>query len=926
MASSTTTQEAATEGITQPYKFLDYYRKNDRQLFFGRERETEILVSDIVTARLVILFAKTGSGKSSLINAGVRPRLEDLDYHTFWIRVEQDPTEAARAAFRRENFSFDQKKQFVECLKEIVKQLDKPVVLFFDQFEEFFLFPTSLEPEAVRRFKLAAQRFVADVGKLYRDRESGVHMVFSLREEFFHEMDVFRSEIPTIFGAESSLRLRWLDDDQARRAITLPAQAAGVSFSEEFISALIEDLKDSEREGIEPARLQIVCDTIWARKCFDLEAYRALGRAKGILDCRLENDIATNLTDDELGAFEKLLPELTHSERQTKRVRAVDGIEQSLKIPPGSLDAVIAKLEELRLVVKSKHSAGVFIEWTSDYVAGRARRLKDHVRETLLKRLLPKIRDNAEAKMQDFGDSAQPRGLSTVERGAEDEFETLSMARRLVRELGAIGNGSTQTRALELLKLAMEQRDLANDALETAVQIGSEGAVQLLADALTRDDTAAKSIALLRQLKTSPAIRLLAQTVDVLGPFSLEAGMALSRIANNPDLERAREAKQALAALLAKRGEDLFRLALEKGIDHDMQFWLQKVEESGVPVWQILRNLLSDQKTPEALAQNIARLLSQIKDPRAEELTALLRAGQGQMKPIVIEQAPLPDFDEKTWERIVKRIRDDKCTPIIGPDASAGTLPLMTEIARHLALEFEYPFGDSDNLARVAQYVAATTDTMLPKEKVSTILLRSQETSENRSEAYDILARLPFAVYVTMSYDTLLAEALKRAGRDVHEALLFWNRHIPENSPRFDPDFAYSVVNPLVIYLFGRVDRPESMVLTEDDHFQFVVNVCRDYVRTIPHRLERALGGAMMFVGVNPLSVTARLLFSIFGEKLRDSGNTHVMQVMPTDRSQIEVKYLTSYLGDKQIKTCFETSEEFLIDLQTRWRQFAELS
>ena len=142
--------------------------------------------------------------------------------------MEQDPAEAAVTAFRRENFCLDGK-PFVECLKDIVRELSKPVVLFFDQFEEFFLVPTSLEPEAVRRFKLAAQRFVADVGKLYRDRESGVHIVFSMREEFFHEMDVFRSEIPTIFGAESSLRLRWLDDDQARACNHL-ACASGWGF------------------------------------------------------------------------------------------------------------------------------------------------------------------------------------------------------------------------------------------------------------------------------------------------------------------------------------------------------------------------------------------------------------------------------------------------------------------------------------------------------------------------------------------------------------------------------------------------------------------------------------------------------------------------------------------------------------------------
>ena len=53
----------------------------------------------------------------------------------------------------------------------------------------------------------------------------------------------------------------------------------------------------------------------------------------------------------------------------------------------------------------------------------------------------------------------------------------------------------------------------------------------------------------------------------------------------------------------------------------------------------------------------------------------------------------------------------------------------------------------------------------------------------------------------------------------------------------------------------------------------------------------------MMFVGVNASSVMGQLLFSIFGNKLRDSGNTHVMQVMPTERSQSEAKYLTSSLG-----------------------------
>ena len=70
-----------------PYKFLDSYGKRDAGIFFGRERETEILLADVVTSRFVVLFARTGTGKTSLINAAVRPELEQRGFATFFVRV-----------------------------------------------------------------------------------------------------------------------------------------------------------------------------------------------------------------------------------------------------------------------------------------------------------------------------------------------------------------------------------------------------------------------------------------------------------------------------------------------------------------------------------------------------------------------------------------------------------------------------------------------------------------------------------------------------------------------------------------------------------------------------------------------------------------------------------------------------------------------
>src|SRR5262249_18538766 len=160
------------------YKFLDPYDFNDRDsgLFFGRDREIQILLSDIVANRLVVLFAETGTGKTSLINAGIRPRLEGRHYVTFLIRVRRAPAESARTevgghagvrGLRGETMA--------EQLRGAAADLDCPVVLFFDQFEEFFI--TTLREDPGR-----ARDFIEQVAELYDDSASGIHIVFSLRE------------------------------------------------------------------------------------------------------------------------------------------------------------------------------------------------------------------------------------------------------------------------------------------------------------------------------------------------------------------------------------------------------------------------------------------------------------------------------------------------------------------------------------------------------------------------------------------------------------------------------------------------------------------------------------------------------------------------------------------------------------------------
>ena len=385
--------------MIRPYKFLDYYEIGDAEIFFGRDLEVEKLLSDVISTRLVLLFAKTGSGKTSLINAGVRPRLKQLDYETYYIRVEKDPMASAISTLQKEKVVSEESdgRPLDAILADVIEKREKPIVLFFDQFEEFFIYITD---------EKAREEFIATIARIYRNRESSIQIVFSFREEFFVEMEVFRNEIPTIFHNESNLRLKWFSANQARDAIVKPAKHFGFEVKEDLIEKLLSDL-DTER-GIEPARLQIVCDTLWGKSGSKMDAdhYVTLGRAERIIEHRLEQDIADNLNDDELRLFEKLLPALRTEVaikagpiqvrgrvfeemlKPFKYGRTVEDLLTVLNVDEPTLRALIQKLKDLRLLKEVKRFDNIYIEWISDYLANLTDFLFTRVRAILLGRML----------------------------------------------------------------------------------------------------------------------------------------------------------------------------------------------------------------------------------------------------------------------------------------------------------------------------------------------------------------------------------------------------------------------------------------------------------------------------------------------------------------------------------------------------------
>lgn len=273
-AAAAPSRPASIPQTARPYKFLDYYTEQDAGLFFGRETEVEVICSKILAHRCFILHGRSGVGKSSILRAGIAPRLKSHGHHVFVIRSFTDPRLQMLMAVTAET-TLASTTAVLTNLADHLRRLPaaEPAAFLFDQFEEFF----SLLPQDKK------QRFIAGLAELYANESWPVRLVFAIREDLLAEMSRLKSAIPEVFHHE--YRLQRLSREQAMRAMIEPARAVGCAFTAQLAERILDDLGDGG--GIDPPQLQIVCDHLYDARDesnrMTLASYGRLGAAANIL-------------------------------------------------------------------------------------------------------------------------------------------------------------------------------------------------------------------------------------------------------------------------------------------------------------------------------------------------------------------------------------------------------------------------------------------------------------------------------------------------------------------------------------------------------------------------------------------------------------------------------------------------------------------
>ena len=281
-------------------------------------------------------------------------------------------------------------------------------------------------------------------------------------------------------------------------------------------------------------------------------------------------------------------------------------------------------------------------------------------------------------------------------------------------------------------------------------------------------------------------------------------------------------------------------------------------------------------------------------------------------------------LNDEDWRLLVKRIKTGKCTPFLGAGACFGVLPLGADIARKWIKEYDYPDKNCNDLVRVAQYLAVKNDPMFPKDEIVEMFEKVKKPDYSEPyEPHSVLAGLPLPIYMTTNYDGFMVQALKLNNKNPKREFCRWNRAVKDYPSIFDNDYSPTVSEPVVFHLHGIADISESLVLTEDDYLDFLVNISSDAM-LLPARIQQALSGStLIFIGYKLEDWDFRVLFrGLVASKEKALRRISVTVQLPPGHEKLR-KYQDEYFNDLGIKVYWGTAREFVMDLKNKWRELS---
>jgi hypothetical protein len=452
-----------------PYVGPRPFEWEDRDRFFGRDGEASELLSLIIAHRALLLYAPSGAGKTSLLNARLIPLLKEEGFEVLPLaRVRGLPEHIEsvdipnlfvfNTLMNWEEYEADEGRVARMSLPGYLEKLEHPVdeedlalprVAIFDQFEELFSFHVERWDER--------QGFFQQVGHaLEEDRL--LRVVFSIREDYIAQLDPYAELMPE--KLRSRFRLERLRKGAALAAITKPLGGTKRSFAEDAAEELVAELMKVRVETaprglvevtgqfVEPVQLQVVCQSLWQ-------------------DLPPETTVITSDHLQDFGDVDQALSGFYQRsvERAVERTSAREGdlrrwFERSLITPAGTRGTVyrgpeqtggipneaVDVLTDLHLIRAEYRAGSRWYELTHDRFIEPVQRSNEEWRfvQSLgipenREKIIDYAREREKGEDWDAAERAYER-LLELDRGNEQEEERWTLALKRVAEEGELAS------------------------------------------------------------------------------------------------------------------------------------------------------------------------------------------------------------------------------------------------------------------------------------------------------------------------------------------------------------------------------------------------------------------------------------------------------------------------------------------------------
>jgi uncharacterized RDD family membrane protein YckC/energy-coupling factor transporter ATP-binding protein EcfA2 len=364
--------------ILNPYPGLRPFREDEEHLFFGRERQIDRITDKLALTRFLAVVGTSGSGKSSLVNCGLRPALHRghmTEAGTSWrivqFRPGADPVPALTKALSAPDALFATAPDGLS-LEEIVgatlrmsnqgiadlyEQAQLPpatnLLVIADQFEELFRYRTlnrmdGRDPQAAVQ---DATLFVNLLLAAHAQRTHRIYVVLTMRSDFLGDCSHFYGLSEAI--NEGQYLVPRMTRDERRAALAGPAGVAGADISPVLLTRLINDTGDNPDQL---SILQHALNRTWARwqndgegrGALSVEWYESIGTMAHALDRHAEKAYAELTTDRARTICAKVFKALTDKGTDSRGIRRPTSLQRLCAICAASPAEVTEVIDVFR--------------------------------------------------------------------------------------------------------------------------------------------------------------------------------------------------------------------------------------------------------------------------------------------------------------------------------------------------------------------------------------------------------------------------------------------------------------------------------------------------------------------------------------------------------------------------------------------------